>query len=94
MTAYGLIAALAWAALAAFFVRRIDVFANRWLDRVKPEHLDMATVEIPEDLMALAGNESEKWAHDQTVEAIRERYEQYGRDWNKVRAAFGIGAMH
>lgn len=95
MTVYGLTAALAWASLGAFFVRRLDAFAHRWLDRSTPvPPLDAKQIDIPEDLQALVMGESEKWAADATLEAIRERYVTYGNDWNKVRAAFGLGAMN
>lgn len=91
MTLYGLLAALAWAALAAFVVFRADTFAHRWLDRVKPEHRSLS-IEVPDDLVGMAMQESDRWAQDQTLEAIRERYEKL-QDWNKVRAAFSLGAI-
>jgi hypothetical protein len=47
---------------------------------------------IPDDLEAFVMQESEKWARDELREDIRARYVEYG-DWNKVRAAIGIGAL-
>lgn len=91
MTVYGLLAAITWAALAAFFVLRLDAFARLWLDRTRP--LDERSIEIPDDLMALASSENEKWAQDQTIDAIRERFATL-QDWQKVRRAFGIGELH
>jgi hypothetical protein len=63
------------------------------VERFAPQADEVASdedVEIPEDLMALAMTHSESWAQEDTLKAIRERYEQL-RDWNRVRSAFGIG---
>jgi hypothetical protein len=63
------------------------------VERFAPQPDEMAQdddVEIPEDLVALAMTHSEGWAQEDTIKAIRERYEQL-RDWNRVRSAFGIG---
>jgi len=49
-------------------------------------------VAVPEDLMAVALQENEQWAQEETMRAIRERYEDLG-DWNAVRAAMGIGRI-
>ena len=46
--------------------------------------------EVPEDLLALAMQEAEPWAQEDVLRTIRERYELY-HDWNRVRAAMGIG---
>lgn len=58
-------------------------------DSAAPLLLD---VDIPEDLMALAMTYSEPWAQEDTLKAIRERYEQL-QDWNRVRSAFGVGSI-
>jgi len=47
-------------------------------------------VVVPEDLVALAMTESESWAQEEMLKAMREKYELYG-DWNRVRSAFGVG---
>jgi hypothetical protein len=44
---------------------------------------------IPDDLAALAFSETEPWAKEETLRAIREKYEEY-HDWSKVRIAFGV----
>jgi len=36
--------------------------------------------------------ERESWAQEEVFRAIRERYEEL-RDWNKVRAAVGVGRI-
>jgi len=47
-------------------------------------------VEVPDDLIAVAMQENEVWAQEELLRVIREKHEQY-RDWNKVRAAMGLG---
>lgn len=89
MTVLGFLACLTWAAVAAFFVSRIDRIAHRWLDLTNTARQPSSTVEIPDDLQGLAMAETEKWAQDQTLEAIRERYDRL-KDWNRVRAALGV----
>jgi len=95
VTAFGLVASLAWTATAVLFVARLSAFAHRWLSMVEKRSASKQPeppVEIPNDLTALALSETEKWAQDSVLEAIRERYAAL-HDWNKVRAAMGIGAI-
>jgi len=47
-------------------------------------------VDIPDDLVAVAMQENESWAQEELLRVIREKHEQY-KDWNKVRAALGLG---
>lgn len=47
---------------------------------------------IPDDLAALAFNETEPWAKEEVLRAIREKYEEHS-DWQKVRVAFGVARM-
>ena len=54
--------------------------------------LPPAPVELPDDLVAVAMQERESWAQEEVLRAIRERYEEL-RDWNKVRAAVGVGRI-
>jgi hypothetical protein len=42
--------------------------------------------------LAFAGTLNEPWAIEDTVKVIKERYVDL-RDWNRVRAAMGIGAL-
>lgn len=51
-----------------------------------------APEEIPEDLVALAMQQSESWAQEDLLRVIRERYDDL-RDWNRVRSAMNIGRM-
>jgi len=47
-------------------------------------------VDIPDDLIAVALQENEVWAQEEVTRVIREKYDAY-KDWNKVRAAMGLG---
>jgi hypothetical protein len=58
----------------------------------KDDTLPPPPVEVPEDLLALANQERESWAQEEVLRVIRERYEDL-QDWNKVRAAFGVGRI-
>jgi hypothetical protein len=58
---------------------------------VSPEIAAPDGVVVPEDLVAVALTESEPWAQEEMLKAMREKYELYG-DWNRVRSAFGVGA--
>ena len=81
---------LIWAAVAVYAIRQaVAVAAVRETDS-KPSPLPPVPVEVPEDLIALASQERELWAQEETLRAMRERYDALG-DWNRVRAAFGIG---
>lgn len=48
--------------------------------------------DIPEDLMAIATQETEPWAQEEVVRVIQERYETL-RDWNRVRSSMGVGII-
>lgn len=93
MTAYGLIASLAWTASAVLFVARSDRFLNRWLDARQTQTTDRSPIAIPDDLIGFAMAETEKWAQDSVLKVIRERYDEF-KDWNKVRAAIGVAQVH
>ena len=81
---------LIWAAVAVYAIQQaVAVAAVRASDE-KPSHLPPAPVEVPDDLVALASQERELWAQEETLRAMRERYDALG-DWNKVRSAFGVG---
>ena len=80
-----------WAAVAVYFVHTaagvVREFKAAPVAPVLPP-----PVEIPEDLVAVANQEREPWAQEEVLRAIRERYEEV-RDWNRVRAAFGVGRI-
>lgn len=92
MTLYGLLASLAWSAVAVLALVRLNALGHRWLSLRDATTQTAASVDIPNDLVGLAMGETEKWAQDATLDVIRQRYEMY-KDWNKVRAAMGVGAI-
>jgi hypothetical protein len=73
-------------------VFRIMHTVDRWrpLAHTSPD-TTIHDIAIPDDLMALAMQYPEPWAQDDTLKVIRERYEAL-KDWNRVRAALGIGS--
>ncbi len=50
------------------------------------------SVNVPDDLVAVAMQENEAWAQEEVLRAITERYEKLN-DWNKVRFAMGVGRI-
>lgn len=91
-------ASLAWAAVAAYAVRAFAAVGHAFVERLgdfKPQREDFsppAPPAIPDDLAALAMGQSEAWAKEDVLKAIREKYEEHS-DWNKVRVAFGLARM-
>jgi hypothetical protein len=79
---------LIWAGVVVFIVHELKAFANAWQATQTSDPL--APVDVPDDLMALASQERETWAQEETLRAMRERFEVSG-DWNLVRSAFGVG---
>jgi hypothetical protein len=85
-----LVAAL-WAGALAFAAHRLAVAWERVAALHHPAPPPQPTVvEIPEDLLAVALQETETWAQEEVIRAIREKYELFS-DWNRVRASFGVG---
>ena len=85
---------LVWAGVAVYAITQARAVAERWVATqerpapVKPLEL----VEVPEDLHALALNESEEWAQVDMLRVIREKFEDH-KDWNRVRKAMGVGVL-
>jgi methionine-rich copper-binding protein CopC len=90
VTAYGLLASLAWTAPAVLLISKADAFAHRWLDEHSPATAAKEE-QIPDDLTAFAMLETEKWAQDSVLKVIRERYVEL-KNWNAVRAAVGVAS--
>ena len=82
-----------WAAVTVYAIHRLSAVLERFAP-VQSSLGEVVTplVEIPEDLVAVAMQERESWAQEETLRAIRERYEEL-KDWNRVRAAVGIGRI-
>jgi hypothetical protein len=88
-----MLAHLLWAAVAVYALHRVSAVVERFAPvRSSPADLVPPVVEVPEDLMAVSMQERESWAQEEVLRAIRERYEEL-RDWNKVRAAVGVGRI-
>ena len=84
---------IALALAFAFAVERWARVADRYITAKYPAPTEgEAEVPIPEDLLALAMREREPWAQEDVVKVIRERYADF-KDWNRVRAAMGVGAL-
>lgn len=86
---------LLWAAVAMYTVWRFFTVVEEVVARYTPPlsaPTPLEAVVVPEDLVAIAMIHSEVWAQEDTLKAIRERYEQL-QDWNRVRSAFGIGSI-
>ena len=84
------LADLTWPLAVVASVYRLATAWERFSPALPPESPASAGVVVPEDLVALAMTESELWAQEEMLKAMREKYELYG-DWNRVRSAFGVG---
>lgn len=87
-----LVEALCWPAVTAYGLWRYAPVLTRFAPgagSVVPVAVDM---QVPDDLVAFAMQEREAWAQEEVLRAVRERYDTL-RDWNKVRAAVGIGRI-
>lgn len=82
-----LVESLVWAAVAAYGIWRLA----RALERFAPEPRPIGAEEVavPDDLAALALQESEAWAQRDAMRLIREKFAEK-RDWNLVRRAMGV----
>jgi hypothetical protein len=83
-----------WPLVALFAIVRlgevVSLFAPvRETEQVEEDPYDAT---VPEDLIAVAMQYPDAWAQEDMVKAIREKYDAL-RDWNLVRAAFGVGRV-
>jgi hypothetical protein len=83
---------LLWAGVAVYAIHMaakvVTLFAPVRADALAATQ----DVVVPEDLMAYAMSHSEQWAQEDALRAIQQSYDQW-KDWNRVRAAVGIGRM-
>jgi len=82
---------LIWAGIVMYLAHEVRDMLKLWMEVVVPS-TTTDPVEVPDDLLALANQEREVWAQEETLRAIRERYEVL-KNWNKVRFAFGVGRI-
>jgi hypothetical protein len=87
-----MLAHLLWAAVAVYAIHRVAEVAMAFAPVPPESTLPPAPVDVPEDLVAIANQERESWAQEEVLRVIRERYEDL-KDWNRVRAAFGVGRI-
>ena len=80
---------LIWASVACYGITRLGEVVALFAPKPENPIADLSS-DVPEDLVALAMTEQESWAQEETLRAMRERYETL-RDWNLVRSAFGVG---
>ena len=83
---------LLWAAVAVYAVYQFGVVARLFAPKAAESTLPPAPVDVPDDLVGVANQERESWAQEEVLRAIRERFDDL-KDWNKVRAAFGVGRI-
>lgn len=86
---------LVWAAVVTFAIWRFAQVAERIAAVFAPNRNagnPEPDVTVPEDLIAFALSQSEQWAQEETLQAIRQSYDKW-KDWNRVRSSFGIGSM-
>jgi hypothetical protein len=81
-----------WTLVSAYAVWRLAAVAEQFAPRAARAVAEEAPVEVPDDLVALALQQSETWAQEDTIKAMREKYE-LTKDWNLVRSAFGVGRV-
>lgn len=110
MTGYGLLASLAWSGVASALLWRGDRLLSRLLDLMAqagacgpPASLPAtkptrAQVELPDDLIAYAQQESESWAKDDMKLSLVEKFIELfngnvSETWQKVRRSVGIGEL-
>lgn len=87
-----MLAHLLWAAVAAYAVYRFAQVAERFAPVRQDAAAAEQVVEVPEDLVAYAMSFSETWAQEDAMRAVHQSYDQW-KDWNRVRAAMGIGRI-
>lgn len=78
---------LIWAGVAVYAIQQI----SKLLGRNVPTEASPAPA-VPDDLVAYAMSHSEQWAQEDALRAIQQSYDTW-KDWNRVRAAMGIGRM-
>lgn len=86
------LAHLLWAGVTLYAIHRLSQVAERFAPAPIESTLPPAPVDVPEDLIGVANQERESWAQEEVLRAIRERYDEL-KDWNRVRAAFGVGRI-
>lgn len=86
-----MIGQILWPVVVAYAVWRFSDILERFAPPAPQKSPDL--VQVPEDLIAWALQETEPWAQEEHLQLAREKYLQLGEDWNRVRHALGLGAI-
>ena len=84
-----------WAGVFCYGISTLREVAEQFAPAPEPitnQPFVVSPSDIPEDLMAIATQETESWAQEEMVRVIQERYETL-RDWNRVRSSMGVGII-
>jgi hypothetical protein len=81
------LAKLLWPLVALFGIITVR---DEW--RARQTRQEVPEIVVPDDLMAFAMSHSEQWAQEDALRAVQQSYETW-KDWNRVRAAMGIGRV-
>jgi hypothetical protein len=81
-----------WAAVAIYAIHRMSTAIEQFAPAKHEASAEEPAPEVPDDLVAYAMSFSETWAQEDAMRAIQQSYEQW-KDWNRVRAAMGIGGI-
>lgn len=84
---------LVWAGVVVYGIWRLAPVLERFAP-VQPGASEPSPdeVDVPDDLLAFAGQLQDPWAIEDTIKVMRERYADL-KDWNRVRSAMGIGNL-
>lgn len=80
---------LLWSGVAAYAIWRISQVVELFAPSSTASGEEVV---LPEDLIAYAMSFTEPWAQEDCLKAIRQSHEKW-KDWNRVRAAMGIGRL-
>lgn len=84
---------LVWAGVTVYGLWRFALVVERFAPAPTGAPVRSSDeVEVPDDLLAFAGQLQDPWAIEDTIKVMRERYTDL-KDWNRVRSAMGIGNL-
>lgn len=86
---------LVWAFVAVLALWRTELLIRLFLgreDKRLAAAVSAVKVEVPQDLQEVALEESEPWAREEALDAMRDLYRISG-DWNTVRRHHSVGQI-
>lgn len=102
---------LPWVGALVYLVWRADLRAQQWIAAKYRIPVDvpvtsatrpaLATIVLPDDLVAVANQESEGWAREEAQQIMRTKFVEYteltkgsaDEVWQMVRSAVGVASM-